>query len=123
MATLCTRSHRFADGTIVQVRVQDCEGAPPCAIVPNTDTLIELDWTPASSFEKGKFMVIVDTSVGPITLANSDFSEETRGESYAEAEARKISNALSAFSVDLTIEVLDSDERVLACVKLAADVQ
>lgn len=102
------------DSTPVQLRIQNCEGAPPCTLFTNTDILIEIDWWPSSDFDDATLDIQAETSVGNISLLGQDVSGPG-GQLSTLGGPVRISNALSGQSINITGQVQSSD--LMLCVR------
>jgi len=112
-----------AQGLPLQLRVSNCEGAPPCTIVATVPVTIEGDFIPSGNSANAKFRLIAYTSLGEIVVSDGDIGPIVGGVTYSAGQTITISTALVGERVTVQLDVRDeASGRVEICVRAPMDI-
>jgi len=105
-------------GTPVQLRIQNCEGAPPCSIYTNIDTLIEGDFIPSTNSALARFRLVAETQQGPITVSDGDLGALVGGQLYTASQTIRIGTTLEGQTIKVILDIYDvASGRIEICVE------
>ena len=95
---------------------------------PNVDTLVEIDWIPASSFDDATLKLDAETSLGNVTLFTESLCSLNvcaglGGTLFTLDLVLRISNALSGEDVVMVMQIADAvSGQLLLCISVPVHV-